>query len=279
MAGESLKVVGGSATGSSIRLEQEFMIGGSMPGMGSLGGDGEISRVHARVYRDASGQLTVEDLGSTTGTFVNGSRIAAATPLRPGDEVRVGHTTMAVEGGAADADATSVRNVLAAPVPPPAGTPHGPPFGASPPGGPPAAGSGGSRAPWIALAAVVLIALIVGGLAIAGVFSGDDKRGTASTTTAPPATAPATPPPTSALPEPPPENTPSSGGGYPPGFISKLIASCTRGGKLTPSQCKCWFTKLKHAYTFPQLVQVIAKAKGGKIPPKAVGLLRNCLNQ
>src|SRR3954452_1666945 len=112
MAGESFRVVAGNAAGSSIGLDQELMIGRSTPGPGSLGGDGEISRVHARVYRDASGQLTVEDLGSTNGTFVNGSRIAAATPLRAGDQVRVGQTTMTVEGGAADAGATSAGNVI-----------------------------------------------------------------------------------------------------------------------------------------------------------------------
>jgi pilus assembly protein CpaF len=256
--------------------------------------------------------LIVEDLGSTNGTFVNGNRIAAATPLRGGDQVRVGQTTMTVEGGAAAEGATSVGQVIppaAAAVPPPpaavaatpptqpfqpAPPPQGPPPGAPSPGyaggpigGPPGRQSG-SKAPWIAIAAVVLIALIVGGLAIGGVFSGDDKKETASTTTiptattpaTPPPTTPATPPPTAAMPAPPPEpSTPSSGGSYPPGFISKLIASCSKGGKLTPSQCSCWFTKLKNAYTFPELVQVIKKAQGGSIPPKAVGLLRTCLNQ
>src|SRR3954468_16200687 len=156
MAGETLKIVAGNATGSSIALEQELVVGRSTPGLGSLGGDSEISRVHARIYHDASGQLTVEDLGSTNGTFVNGTRDAAATPLRPGDQLRVGQTTMTVEGGAADAGATSVGNVIPPagvappPVPvtpptqqlPPVGQPPpgaplgGPPSGGPPPGGP-----------------------------------------------------------------------------------------------------------------------------------------------
>src|SRR4051812_32099112 len=136
MAGETLRVVAGNAAGSTIELEQELVIGRSTPGTGSLGGDGEISRVHGRFYRDASGQLIVEDLGSTNGTFVNGSRIAAATTLRPGDQVRVGQTTMTVEGGAADAGATSVGNVIPAPVPaPPAAAP--PPTQQFPPAGQP----------------------------------------------------------------------------------------------------------------------------------------------
>jgi hypothetical protein len=239
MAGESLKVVAGNASGSNIALEQELVIGRSTPGLGSLGGDSEISRVHARIYHDPSGQLMVEDLGSTNGTFVNGNRIGGATPLRGGDQVRVGQTTMSVEGGATEG-ATTVGQVIppaaAATPPPPAAIaatpptqqyqpvqpPQGPPpggfpgqqqpgFAGGPIGGPPGRSQGGSKAPWIALAAVVLIALIVGGLAIGGVFGGDDEKdNTASTTpaaTTPATTAPAT---TTTTPETPPETTPAS---------------------------------------------------------------------
>src|ERR687885_1591335 len=99
MAGESLNITGGNAAGQSITLEQELVIGRSTPGLGSLGGDSEISRVHARVYRDPSGQLMVEDLGSTNGTFVNGQRLTGVQALRAGDQLRVGQTTMSVEGG------------------------------------------------------------------------------------------------------------------------------------------------------------------------------------
>jgi hypothetical protein len=317
MAGESLKVVAGNAAGSSIALEAELVIGRSTPGLGSLGGDSEISRVHARVFHDAAGQLTVEDLGSTNGTFVNGNRIAAATPLRAGDQVRVGQTTMTVDAGAEGA--TTVGQIIppaAAAVPPPPaavaatpptqpftpaaaqqpiqpppGPPPGGPYGQAPGyaggpiGGPPQRAAGASKAPWYALAAVVLIALIVGGLAIGGVFSSDSKKDTAiapvATTPAPttPATpAATTPPPAAAMPAPPSSPSTPSSGGYPPGFISKLTDSCAKGGKLTRSQCGCWFNKLKNAYTFPELVKVIKQAQGGTIPPKAVGLLRTCLN-
>src|SRR4051795_6379125 len=107
MAGESLQVVAGNAAGSNIALENELIIGRSTPGLGSLGGDSEISRVHARLSRDPSGQLVVEDLGSTNGTFVNGNRIAAVTPLRAGDQLRVGQTTMTVSGGATEKPAAA----------------------------------------------------------------------------------------------------------------------------------------------------------------------------
>src|SRR3712207_8154246 len=92
MAGETLKITGGNAAGQTITLEQELVIGRSTPGLGSLGGDSEISRVHARVFHDPSGRLMVEDLGSTNGTFVNGNRISGQQALNSGDQVRVGQT-------------------------------------------------------------------------------------------------------------------------------------------------------------------------------------------
>src|SRR3954449_5576830 len=144
MAGETLKITGGNATGQTITLEQELVIGRSTPGLGSLGGDSEISRVHARVYHDPSGQLIVEDLGSTNGTFVHGHRIAAATPLRSGDQLRVGQTTMTVAGGATEG-ATTVGQIVPPPAaagpPPPAAVAATPPTApyqpAQPPQGPP----------------------------------------------------------------------------------------------------------------------------------------------
>src|SRR4051812_45559980 len=143
MAGETLKITGGNAAGQDINLEQELVIGRSTPGLGSLGGDSEISRVHARVFHDPSGRLIIEDLGSTNGTFVNGNRISGQQALNPGDQVRVGQTSMSVEGGGA-AGATTVGNVVPAPAPvptpapePPGGAPPPPP--APPPGPPPAA--------------------------------------------------------------------------------------------------------------------------------------------
>jgi pSer/pThr/pTyr-binding forkhead associated (FHA) protein len=41
--------------------------------------------------------MWVEDLGSTNGTFVNGSKIEARTRLRSGDVLRIGQTELRVE--------------------------------------------------------------------------------------------------------------------------------------------------------------------------------------
>ncbi|MFP5327788.1 MAG: FHA domain-containing protein [Acidimicrobiia bacterium] len=74
--GEELTV--GRADGCRIRLDDSF-----------------TSQLHARVF-SRDGQFFVEDLGSTNGTFVNGSKIAAAAPLRRGDRIKIGKTTLEV---------------------------------------------------------------------------------------------------------------------------------------------------------------------------------------
>jgi putative nucleotidyltransferase with HDIG domain len=48
-----------------------------------------LSRLHARVWMTADGAVTIEDLGSTNGVFVNGLRRSVAT-LAAGDTVRFG---------------------------------------------------------------------------------------------------------------------------------------------------------------------------------------------
>src|SRR4051812_35627906 len=78
--------------------------------------DPEVSRRHATI-RDQGGSLAIEDLGSTNGTFVNGSRITVVTVLKDGDEVRLGNTVWSIRGaGGADAGAgaTTVGQVQSA---------------------------------------------------------------------------------------------------------------------------------------------------------------------
>jgi len=49
---------------------------------------GEVSRKHCRILRDGD-SLKLEDLGSSNGTFLNGSRVQEAL-LSPGDTIQVG---------------------------------------------------------------------------------------------------------------------------------------------------------------------------------------------
>ncbi len=50
--------------------------------------DSQVSRRHCQILWDGV-YCTLEDLGSTNGTFINGQRLQAAYALRPGDKVQV----------------------------------------------------------------------------------------------------------------------------------------------------------------------------------------------
>lgn len=100
-------------------------------------GDPDVSRRHAEI-QIVGAVLSIQDLGSTNGTFVNGERIDQPRSLRDGDEVRIGAvvwrlrapvgatriagTMSAEEAGAAatPSQATTVRPAAEpAPEPPP----------------------------------------------------------------------------------------------------------------------------------------------------------------
>ena len=81
--------------GRAYDLGDEVTIGRA-PGCGvSIGYDSYASNLHARVFR-LDGDLWVEDLGSTNGTWVNTSRITERTRLDKGDLVQVGGTVFEV---------------------------------------------------------------------------------------------------------------------------------------------------------------------------------------
>jgi predicted component of type VI protein secretion system len=55
--------------------------------------DTTVSRLHA-VLENLPAGWCIRDLNSRNGTFLNGERLWGEQPLRPGDEIRVGRTTM-----------------------------------------------------------------------------------------------------------------------------------------------------------------------------------------
>jgi pSer/pThr/pTyr-binding forkhead associated (FHA) protein len=80
--------------------------------------DPEVSRHHCRLTRTPAG-YTMEDLGSTNGTFVNGQRLAAIRQLMNGDMIGLGETvTLIYEGGAIQVPASSPAPQERAAVPP-----------------------------------------------------------------------------------------------------------------------------------------------------------------
>lgn len=69
----------GRATGCQITLDDTY-----------------VSQLHARVFR-RDGDLFVEDIGSTNGTFVNRVKVVAPVPVRRGDRIQVGQTVLEVD--------------------------------------------------------------------------------------------------------------------------------------------------------------------------------------
>lgn len=60
--------------------------------------DKACSRAHAEIYRTGD-YISIEDLGSRHGTFVNGKRIAHRVKLHLGDRVDIGHTVLKLSEG------------------------------------------------------------------------------------------------------------------------------------------------------------------------------------
>jgi pSer/pThr/pTyr-binding forkhead associated (FHA) protein/tRNA A-37 threonylcarbamoyl transferase component Bud32 len=115
-----LVITGGHGVGRRLTLRDELVIGRAVEGDGKLADDPELSRRHARIFRDPSGRLTIEDFGSANGTFVNEERVSAQRALQPGDSVRVGSTTLRIAGaGQAPVPAPPRPRPVAPPTPPP----------------------------------------------------------------------------------------------------------------------------------------------------------------
>lgn len=93
-AGPSLMVLDGPGAGTRVTLTVPVDLGREASPQW-MAHDHHASRRHARVSLGPTGP-TVQDLGSSNGTLVNGNRVMAAD-LRPGDIVTVGSTRFRLE--------------------------------------------------------------------------------------------------------------------------------------------------------------------------------------
>jgi len=81
--------------GRVFELGEEVTVGRSPGCAVPLDDDTFASSIHARVFR-RSGELWIEDLGSTNGTWLNDERLEIPARLRRGDRVKVGSTILEV---------------------------------------------------------------------------------------------------------------------------------------------------------------------------------------
>ncbi|HYN32298.1 MAG TPA: FHA domain-containing protein [Ilumatobacteraceae bacterium] len=77
--------------GMSIALTGDVTLGREPGCTIMIDDDAFVSQLHLRVF-DYEGQPMVEDLGSTNGTFHNGSKLVGAKLVHPGDRIQVGTT-------------------------------------------------------------------------------------------------------------------------------------------------------------------------------------------
>jgi FHA domain len=153
----TLVIRDGEGAGGEHPLDGEVVVGREPGSAGLVLSDPGVSRRHAAV-RESAGSITVEDLGSSNGTFVNGRAISGAVELADGDEIQIGGTVISVHsseaatallGGAAPATAHHPGPAAPPPAPPPRAQPEAAPRRLGP--GP---NDGGDNIP--ALAAIFL---------------------------------------------------------------------------------------------------------------------------
>ena len=87
--GPTLMVRAGGPPGASFRLTDEVVAIGREPTSQVFLDDVTVSRRHAEVRVDA-GRVSLRDLGSLNGTYVNRRRIEGDEPLENGDEIQIG---------------------------------------------------------------------------------------------------------------------------------------------------------------------------------------------
>jgi len=121
----------GPMVGKIFELAREVMTIGRDVANDIVVNDAEISRQHVRFTKLGNG-YSVEDLGSTNGTFVNSMRLAGQKALNSGDMISLGETVV-FEYAAMTADMAATIVGGMSPLSSPTDTPRLTPLAAPPP--------------------------------------------------------------------------------------------------------------------------------------------------
>ena len=95
-----LLVVKGAASGARFLLNNDRTIAGRSPDSDIFLDDITVSRAHVS-FTNESGSISIEDLGSLNGTYVNKYLLKEPMILRSGDEVQIGKFKMIIFLGSA----------------------------------------------------------------------------------------------------------------------------------------------------------------------------------
>jgi hypothetical protein len=95
--------------GQAYRVEKEIIVGRGVP-FDCLLDHRDIARAHCRIERSGK-KFYITDLGSTSGTFVNGVRLTAnkRKRLRPADRLRIGEHQLEFQRGPFHQQAASLK--------------------------------------------------------------------------------------------------------------------------------------------------------------------------
>jgi S1-C subfamily serine protease len=84
----------GEGKGLSVHVEGERFLVGTGTECQLMVGDDQVSPLHAYFEVGEGGRVVLHDLGSESGTFVNGERIEGSRTIEGGEEIRVGETVL-----------------------------------------------------------------------------------------------------------------------------------------------------------------------------------------
>ncbi|SMF50051.1 FHA domain-containing protein [Pseudobacteriovorax antillogorgiicola] len=85
-----IQVTYGDQSSETIELQQKVAFIGRASSFGHFDQDTEISRKHLMIKLNDTGEIFVEDQGSTNGSFINGKRITGMHLVKKSDKITVG---------------------------------------------------------------------------------------------------------------------------------------------------------------------------------------------
>ncbi len=93
----TLKVYRGEELVRSERFTRDIIKIGRLASAHLCLDDDRVSRIHSVIEVGPDGHVSIIDMGSAEGTFVNGKRVSKGA-LRPGDEIKLGGVRILFDG-------------------------------------------------------------------------------------------------------------------------------------------------------------------------------------
>ena len=93
----TLKVFRGEELVRSERFARDIIKIGRLSSAHLCLEDDRVSRIHSVIEVAPDGHISIIDMGSAEGTFVNGKRVSKG-PLRAGDEIKLGGLRVVLDG-------------------------------------------------------------------------------------------------------------------------------------------------------------------------------------